>query len=88
MYINTFFFRNNMEIKKCKLEENEYIFIEKIKIGFYEVYRCIGNLGENIFIRKQNNDYKVITNKIILKISNLKYSYNIKTDICESDNEK
>lgn len=88
MYKNTFFFRNDMEIKKCKIKENEYIFIEKIRIGFYEVYRCIENTGENVFIKRNDNGYKIITNKILLKILNMKYSYTIKTDICESNNEK
>ena len=76
-----------MEVKKYNINGKEYIFVESIKIRFLNLYRCITNSGQNIFIRKTKSNYKIIKNKAFLIILNNMYDYNIKTDICESDNE-
>lgn len=77
-----------MEIKKYKVDGKEYIFVENIKIGFLKLYRCISNTGENVFLKGNNKLYKKINNKLLLDVLNSKYTYRIKTDICESDNGK
>lgn len=76
-----------MEVKKYNIDGKEYIFVESIKIRFLNLYRCITSSGQNIFIRKSKSNYKIIKNKALLNILNNMYDYNVKTDICESDNE-
>lgn len=77
-----------MEIKKYCIEGKECIFVEKIRIGFLVLDRCIKPSGENIYINCKKNEYKEVKNKILLKILSNIYDYKVKTDICESDNEK
>ena len=77
-----------MEIVKYKIDEEEYIFVENIKIGYLKLIRCVSNSGKNVFIKKDIKSYKKINNRVLLNILNKKYKYNIKTDICESNNEK
>lgn len=77
-----------MEIKKYKIDEDEYIFVENVIIGFLKIIRCISKDGKNIFLRKYKDSYKKIENKMLLSILNKKFNYEIKTDICEKNNEK
>lgn len=76
-----------MEIRKEIIEGKEYIYIEKYNILGLNVYKFISESQEIIFTVKLNNRYKKIKNKLFLKELNVKFNYNVKTDICESDDE-
>lgn len=77
-----------MKVKKIKAENDEFVFVEDINLGILKIKRCIDENRNNIFLRESNSSYKIINTKIILKILEKKYEYNINTDICEIDNEK
>ncbi len=77
-----------MEIKKYCIDGKEYICVEKIKVGFLVLERCITTLGEKVYISCRKNKQKIVRNKILLNILNKMFNYETETDICESKDER
>ncbi len=78
-----------MDLKEELIDNENCIFIEKYNIMGINVYKFISIKNrDTIFALKKDDNFKKINNKLFLNFLYKKFNYEIKTDICENDNEE